>query len=108
MFFGHTDDRQTLCAPSEHLLTSGGVANLLARMEKAGLVERRPGAVDRRSVVVRATARGLADFDAAITAENATEHAMLHGLTAEERQMLGLLLRKLLLQIDPIEIETPR
>lgn len=86
-----------------NLLTSGGVANLLARMERRGLLQRRQGREDRRSVVVRATDRGLADFEAAVVKENATEHEMLAALTAEERQILATLLRKLLLAIDPVE-----
>ena len=87
-----------------NLLTSGGVANLLARMERQGLLERRSGDVDRRSVIVRATERGLADFHAAVVAENQIEHEMLGALTAEERQILGTLLRKLLVSIDPVNV----
>lgn len=87
-----------------NLLTSGGVANLLARMEREGLVERRPGAGDKRSVVVRATARGLADFDAAVTEENKVEHELLNHLTDSEQAILALLLRKLLLSIDTVGI----
>lgn len=87
-----------------NLLTSGGVANLLARMEREGLVERRAGDVDRRSVIVRATERGLTDFEAAVAAENRIEHEMLAALTAEERQILATLLRKLLLSIDPVSL----
>jgi DNA-binding MarR family transcriptional regulator len=85
-----------------NLLTSGGVANLLARMEREALVERRPDPDDRRSVIVRATARGLDDFEAAVIEENRVEHELLRALTREERQILGTLLRKLLLAIDPI------
>lgn len=86
------------------LLTSGGVANLLARMEKDGLVERRPDPQDRRSVIVRATDRGIADFEAAVVVENQVEHNLLEALTIEERAILGTLLRKLLLSVDPVGI----
>lgn len=85
-----------------NLLTSGGVANLLARMEREGLVERRPDPVDRRSVIVRATDRGVSDFEAAVIEENKVEHDMLAALTQEERAVLALLLRKLLLSVDPV------
>ena len=88
-----------------NLLTSGGVANLLARMEREQLIERRPGSRDKRSVIVRATERGLQDFDAAVTAENRIEHEMLTALSTEERRILALLLRKLLLAVDPIGLE---
>ena len=86
------------------MLTSGGVANLLARMEREQLIERRPGARDRRSVIVRATERGLRDFDAAVTSENRIEHELLGTLSHEERGILAMLLRKLLLALDPVEV----
>lgn len=91
-----------------NLLTSGGVTNLLSRMEKEGLIKRRPHPEDRRSVLVRSTPRGDADFDAAIVSENMVEHRLLSALTMEERQILATLLRKLLLSIDPVEVEAEK
>ncbi len=87
-----------------NLLTSGGLANLLARMEREELVTRHPDPTDGRGVIVRITQRGLDLFNAALLAENAVEHALLAGMTAEERQVLAVLLRKLLRQIDSVKI----
>ncbi|MDX2238927.1 MAG: MarR family transcriptional regulator [Hyphomonadaceae bacterium] len=86
---------------SFNLLTSGGLANLLGRMEREGLIERRTNPDDRRGVIVRLTESGLEHFDAAVLEENRVEHDMLAALSPEERQVLSLLLRKLLLSIDP-------
>lgn len=87
-----------------NLLTSGGLANLLARMEREGLITRRPDEVDKRSVIVKLTDRGLAAFDAAVVGENRVEHLLLRHLSPEERLILATLLRKLLVSIDPVEI----
>ena len=73
-------------------------------MEKEGLIERRPGPHDRRSVIVRATDHGIAAFHDAIAAENRVEHELLKTLSDEERAILGTLLRKLLLAIDPVDV----
>lgn len=87
-----------------NLLTSGGLANLLARMEREQLVTRHPDPTDGRGVIVRITPRGLNLFSAALLAENAVEHALLTGMTPEERQVLAVLLRKLLRQIDAVKV----
>jgi DNA-binding MarR family transcriptional regulator len=85
-----------------NLLTSGGMANLIGRMEKEGYVERHPDPNDRRGVLIRLTARGRRQFEQAVLEENRIEHELLKALTAEERAVLGTLLRKLLLSIDPV------
>jgi len=87
-----------------NLLTSGGLANLLGRMERQGLVERRPDTTDKRGVVVELTARGLQHFNAAVLEENRIEHELLEGLSPEEKAILGMLLRKLLLSVDPYPV----
>lgn len=83
-----------------NLLTSGGVANLLSRMEREGLVRRRPDPTDGRSVIVTATERGLKHFNAVLIEENGLEHELLGRLTTEECAMLAMLLRKLLLSME--------
>ena len=42
----------------ELLLTHHAAVQLVNRLERAGLVERRPSAVDRRNVLLRLSARG--------------------------------------------------
>ena len=86
-----------------NLLTSGGMANLLARMQREGLIMRRADPEDGRGVLVSITEHGRERFNAAVEEENRAEHAMLKGLTPEEKEVLKILLRKLLLSIDPHE-----
>lgn len=83
-----------------NLLTSGGMTNVLTRMEKKGLIERRKDKNDKRSVIVSVTEHGLSVFDAVIVRENDIEHALLHGITAKERATVAATLRKILLAID--------
>lgn len=83
-----------------NLLTSGGLANLLGRMERNGFLERRARDGDRRGVTVRLSERGLQLFESALLAENAIEHKRIAVLTPEEREILSVLLRKLLLSLE--------
>jgi DNA-binding MarR family transcriptional regulator len=83
--------------PSElaHLLvlTPGGVSQRLDRLEQDGWVERSMSTSDRRGVSVRLSADGLARLDALIGDYMAHEEALLHGLSARDRERLaGLLL----------------
>lgn len=87
-----------------NLLTSGGMANLITRMEKEGYVERHPDLTDRRGVLIRITQAGIDRFDAAVLEENRIEHDLLKALTDEERTVLATLLRKLLVNIDPVAL----
>jgi DNA-binding MarR family transcriptional regulator len=90
-----------------NLLTSGGLANLLGRMEREGLIERRPDTQDKRGVIVQLTPLGLQHFNDALVEENRVEHELLAGLSGEERAILSMLLRKLLLSIDPEHLAEP-
>ncbi len=83
-----------------NLLSSGGIANLLNKMEGAELVARRPGEQDRRGVVVSLTKGGRARLDASLIEENRLEHELLQALSEEEVAVLGILLRKLLLSLE--------
>ena len=83
-----------------NLLTSGGMTNVLTRMEKKGLITRRKDARDRRGVIVSVTKRGLDIFETVIVAENAIEHRLIKGLSETERTVIAVVLRKLLLSID--------
>ena len=79
------------------MLSSGGLTKRLDRMEAAGLIERRPDPGDRRGVLVRLTPGGKRAVDTAIATHIAGEEGLLGALTAEEREQLATLLRKLLL-----------
>lgn len=78
------------------MVSSGGMTNRLDRLERAGLVERRPNPNDRRGTIVALSDRGLELIDRAVEAHLENEHRVLSGLNAEEKQQLNTLLAKLL------------
>lgn len=91
-------------AISRHnLLTSGGMTNVLTRMEKKGLVARRKDTNDGRGVIVSVTDEGLNAFDAVIVKENQIEHRLLDGIDGNERAVVAKVLKKILLSIDEEE-----
>lgn len=81
-------------------LSSGGVSNLLEKMEKDRLVKRSADPSDRRGVLVKLTTRGqvIADEAAAIEAES--EDAFISDISDAELQTLNTLLRRTLLHLD--------
>ncbi len=91
-------------AISRHnLLTTGGMTNVLTRMEKKGLVTRRKDPNDGRGVIVSVTQKGLDTFETVIVKENVIEHKMLEGISDEEREVVAVVLRKILRSIDDDE-----
>ncbi|MFD7559777.1 MULTISPECIES: MarR family winged helix-turn-helix transcriptional regulator [unclassified Streptomyces] len=78
------------------MLTTGGMTGRLDKLEKAGLLSRKPDPHDRRGLQVTITDRGLALIDEAVTAGLEVQRAALTGLSDEEAEVLGGLLRKLL------------
>ncbi|MGS1096604.1 MarR family winged helix-turn-helix transcriptional regulator (plasmid) [Aquamicrobium terrae] len=58
------------------LLSSGGLSNLLRRMEKDGLIRRRADKRDGRGVIVELTEKGIAAADAAMVDHAAVEHEL--------------------------------
>jgi DNA-binding MarR family transcriptional regulator len=84
--------------------SSGAMTNRLHRLEREGLIERRPDPGDGRGRLVRLTARGrkLVDEIAPIHLEN--ERRLLAGLSDEDRRALEHLLRRLARSLE----ETPR
>ncbi len=77
------------------LVSSGAVSKRLDRLEARGLVQRRPSPTDGRSRTVVLTARGRRVIDTAMQAHVANEARLLAGLTADERDALGVLLARL-------------
>ncbi len=82
------------------LISSGAMTNRLERLTAAGLVKRIPDPKDRRSVLVMLTPKGLRVVDEAVAAHTENEKQLLAGLTESEREQLGKLLRKLLVQFE--------
>jgi len=65
-------------------VTKGNISGLLDRLERAGLVERRSTAADRRQYSVYLTASGRAAAERAITLQHALIGATLGRLPAEK------------------------
>jgi DNA-binding MarR family transcriptional regulator len=70
------------------------MTNRIDKLEKRGLVVRRPGKTDRRSVVVSLSREGRRLIDAAIQLRLEAADDSLQGITMAERRRLADLLRK--------------
>ena len=64
-------------------LTTGGLTNLIDRMEKSGLVERVPNPTDRRSILVKITEHGRDVIDRAAVVVTDLERALASQLPEE-------------------------
>ena len=82
------------------LVTSGTMTNRVDRLEKAGLVRRRPDPEDKRGVLVTLTPAGQAQADAALADLLQAEQALLAPLPKASREALADLLRILLTPLD--------
>ena len=82
------------------LVGSGTMTNRLDRLERRGLVRRRPDPEDGRGIRVRLTPAGQALVDAAVTDLLAREKALLAALPGRDRERLARLLRAVLLHFE--------
>lgn len=82
------------------LISSGATTNRVDRLEERQLVARVPDPSDRRGVLVALTQKGKRLVDNVLDTHVENEHGMLKHLSATERQELGQLLRKLLINLD--------
>src|SRR5258705_3266818 len=78
------------------MISSGGMTNRLDRLERAGLVERRPDPNDRRGKLIALTAAGKRAIDDLIGPMVALEAQLISVLTPAEQKTLNALLKKLL------------
>lgn len=78
------------------VMSSGGMTNLLDRLEKDELIRRGSDPLDRRSVLVTLTPKGRKVIDRAVSAEAAREFDLLEPLTPGERKELNGLLRRVM------------
>jgi DNA-binding MarR family transcriptional regulator len=81
-------------------LSSGGVSNLLEKMEKDQLVKRSPDPGDRRGVLVKLTNRGKVIADEAAAMEAESETAFIADISDAELGTLNAILRRALIQMD--------
>lgn len=90
---------------ADHLLvTKGNVAQLVARLEGRGVIERRPQGRTNRLYL---TAEGHGLFEKAVPEHEALVDEHLSALTRDEQKALHDLLRKLDRSLDPIPEERP-
>ncbi|WP_448951379.1 MarR family winged helix-turn-helix transcriptional regulator [Labrys neptuniae] len=78
------------------MISSGGMTNRLDRLERAGLVERRPDPGDRRGKLIALTEVGKRVIDETIARHVANEERLLAVLSPAEQETLNHLLRKLI------------
>jgi DNA-binding MarR family transcriptional regulator len=82
------------------VVTSGGMTKRIDRLERAGLVTRRPSEVDGRGRVVALTARGREVIDSAFTDHMANERRLLDALDPGDALALEGILRRWLAQFE--------
>ncbi|QNQ11293.1 MarR family winged helix-turn-helix transcriptional regulator [Sphingomonas alpina] len=82
------------------MVSSGGLTHRLDRLEKAGLIQREKAPRDGRSVLVALTQAGIELAEQAFRTDMANESSFLHALDAKEREVLAVLLRKLIVGIE--------
>lgn len=76
------------------------MANTLSRMERDGLIERRPDEKDRRARRIHLTARARALEETAIEQATAQNDVALAGLDPEERAVFLDLMRRVIAQMQ--------
>ncbi len=83
------------------MLSSGAMTNRIDRLESEGLVERHRETMDRRSVLVRLTAKGVQLVESVLPQVLESERERLEQITTpEERDLLAGLLRHQLLALE--------
>jgi DNA-binding MarR family transcriptional regulator len=83
------------------LITSGAMTSRLDRLERAGLIERKPDPGDRRGVLVQLTEQGERLAEQALHAVLAADEAFLEPLSARQRESVAAALKQLLLRSEP-------
>lgn len=78
------------------MISSGGMTNRLDRLEKAGLVRRRPSSDDRRAVIVELTDSGFSKIDTMLKDHLSGQEKLLKCMDSEQREAIDGLLAKLI------------
>ncbi len=89
-------------------LTRGALSARLGPIEQACLITRTTDQADRRRVHVQLTEAGHAAFEQHGRAAEHGESSLLAALTADEKQVLAGLLRKLVLALEPADVPHTR
>lgn len=83
------------------MITSGGVSNLLRRIEEMGYIRRLDDPVDGRGVIVELTDEGFQLSERAMVAQADLERSLVAVLSEDEQDELATLLRRLILSNTP-------
>jgi DNA-binding MarR family transcriptional regulator len=83
------------------LITSGAMTSRLDRLERAGLIDRRPDPTDRRGVLVQLTEQGQRLAEESLHAVIAADEAFLEPLSRRQRDSVASALKQLLLRSEP-------
>lgn len=78
------------------MITSGGMTARLDRLEKAGLIVRKPHETDRRAVQIALTPKGKELIDRMLPVHLAAQKKAVAGLDEAEQRSLADLLKKLI------------
>jgi DNA-binding MarR family transcriptional regulator len=81
--------------------STGGMTQILDRLEKAGLVGRSPDPSDRRKIVVGLTRKGVRTADRANASYAAARKRLLSPLSADEIEQVDAAIRLLLHVLTP-------
>lgn len=81
-------------------LSSGAMTNRLDRMERGGLIQRKPDPTDRRGVRVEMTDEGRHAWRDSTNAQAIKEALIASALSKREQHQLNELLRKLMLAFE--------
>jgi DNA-binding MarR family transcriptional regulator len=79
------------------ILTSGGLSNLLRKLEKAGHIRRMANDVDGRGVIVELTQQGRRIVEPAMRDHAETERHLIKALSPEERAFVAQALGRMML-----------
>ena len=78
------------------ILTSGGLSNLLRRLEAEGLISRRADEMDGRGVIVELTEEGRRRVEPAMRDHADTERKIVSRLTSRDQSRLAIVLSTLM------------
>ncbi|GGO06592.1 MarR family transcriptional regulator [Microbispora rosea subsp. aerata] len=86
------------------MVSSAALTNRVDRLVARGLVHRETWPANRRMVLITLTDEGRAVVDSLLESHVANEERLLSGLTAEDREQLAALLRKLLTSLGDVRL----
>jgi DNA-binding MarR family transcriptional regulator len=98
--FGEPYELSPTAIYRQRCLSSGGLTKILHRLEQAGLVTRQSNPKDKRSQLIRLTAKGRRVVEATMKDLAGVEKSILSGFRADEIRLLSDLLEKMQQAID--------